>query len=491
MVAGALQFVAVGVDPNAAAQAQCAESDKLTALDATPSDWFGESVSVDGRTTLVGAYGNGCCGAAYVFRLDETGWIQEQKLKASDQDGYDVFGWAVSLSGDTGLVGALWDDCADGGSNCGAVYVYRYNGDAWVQQQKLTASDASPNDDFGYYVSLNDDTAVIGARLDDWGGGVDRGSAYVFRYSGDDWIEEQRLSALDGRAGDWFGDSVSVSGDTAVVGAYGDDCESEGFDCGSAYVFHYNGAEWVQEQKLRASDGSPNDWFGDSVSISGNAVVVGARLDECAAGGNNCGSAYVFRFNGNAWVEEQKFTASDAAPDDHFGRSVSISGNAAVVGVRSDDCADGADCGSAYVFRFDGATWVEERKLTAADAAPDDLFGHSVSVSAEIAVVTAVLDDCDGGGSNCGSAHVFDLRCVNCDSLRRFRVNCNRGRLSASVKSSLPEGTQLTLDNNGDRRNVVTINARGRAKGKWTEQAGVHTVSVVECPERFGQTDCG
>ena len=272
-----------------------------------------------------------------------------------------------------------------------------------AEEDKLTASDAAARDWFGLSVALSGDTALVGAWLDDCTAGDDCGSAYVFRFNGFFWVEEQKLTALDAAAGDWFGVSVSVSGDTALVGAFSDDCTS-GNDCGSAYIFRFNGTSWVQEHKLTASDAAGGDDFGISVSLSGDTAVVGARLDDCAAG-NDCGAAYVFRFNGTDWDQEQKLTASDAAMFDEFGWSVSVSGGTVLVGAQADDCAAGAGCGSAYVFRFNGTSWDQEQKLTAADAGAGDAFGHSVSLSGETAVVGA-LGEC-AAGRDCGSAYVF------------------------------------------------------------------------------------
>ena len=136
--------------------------------------------------------------------------------------------------------------------------------------------------------------------------------------------------------------------------------------------------ENLTHQKMIASDAAAEDFFGNSVSVSGNTVLVGSTVDNCMAG-VNCGSAYVYRLNGSSWVEEQKLTASDAAEFDEFGSAVSVSGDTAFVGARSDDCAAGDRCGSVYVFHFNGASWVEEQKLTASDAAEGDFFGFSVS----------------------------------------------------------------------------------------------------------------
>ena len=201
--------------------------------------------------------------------------------------------------------------------------------------------------------------------------------------------EQQKLTASDAAGGDEFGVSVSVSGDTAVVGARTDDCTADiGNNCGAAYVFRFNGTSWVEQQKLTASDAGEGYQFGVSVSVSGDTAMVGAEFDDCTAG-IRCGSAYVFRFNGTSWVEEQKLTASDAEADDRFGSPVAVSGDTALMGARRGFVAAGSTSGSAYVFRFNGSSWVEEQKLTASDAGQGDHFGDSVTVSGDTAVVGA------------------------------------------------------------------------------------------------------
>ncbi len=390
------------------AQCELHEEAKLIASDPEANKRLGHSVSVNGDVAIVGADDddycreNYACGSAYVYRLKGSTWVQEQKLTASDASYVDSFGLSVSISGDVAVVGAPYKSCA--GANCGAVYVYRFNGSTWVEEQKLTASDASTGDVFGFSVSVSAHVAIVGAPNDDCGGGVDCGSAYIYRFNGSTWIEEQKLTASDVGGSDRFGWSVSVDGSIVVVGARWDDCAA-GTDCGSAYIYLFNGNTWIGEQKLTASDAAQDTWFGWSVSVSDEVVVVGAPRNDCAAGAH-CGSAYVYRFNGSAWVEEQKLAASDAAPGDRFGTSVSVSGNAAVVGAYSDDCAAGIYCGSAYIYRFNGSNWVQEQKLTASDAAQEDGFGVSVFVSGNVAVVGAHHHDC-AAGINCGSAYVY------------------------------------------------------------------------------------
>ena len=374
---------------------------KLTASDADAGDEFGASVAVAGDTAVVGAFLSDAAGtnsgSAYVYRFDGTGWVEDGSLTASDTTVGDRFGASVAVAGETAVVGAPLDD--DAGGEAGAAYVFRYDGVDWVEEAKLTASDAVPQDELGWSVAVDGDTAVIGAYLRDEADAL-TGAAYVFRYDGADWAEEAKLTASDADAVDRFGRSVAISGDTAVVGASGND--DAGFSSGSAYVFRYDGAGWVEEAKLTASDAAGADLFGWSVAVDGDTVAVGALFDDADA--IDSGSAYVFYYDGARWVEEAKLTASDAAADDEFGSSVAVAGDTVAVGARSSDAA-GSNSGSAYLFRYDGAGWVEAAKLTAADAAAGDEFGTSVAVAGDTAVVGASLSD--DAGSDSGSAYVI------------------------------------------------------------------------------------
>jgi hypothetical protein len=263
-------------------------------------------------------------------------------------------------------------------------------------QQKLTASDGAPDDYFGTSVSISGDTAVIGARLDD-DNGTQSGSAYVYVRSNCVWSEQQKLTASDGAQYDQFGSSVSISGDTAVIGALAD--EDNGTISGSAYVYVRSNGVWTEQQKLTASDGEQYDYFGTSVSISGDTAVIGAYRDD--DNGSNSGSAYVYVRSNGVWSEQQKLTASDGAPDDYFGFTVSISGDTAVMGAYGDD-----DNGSAYVYVRGNGVWTQQQKLTASDGAQDDNF-WSVSISGDTAVMGAPYDN--DNGSYSGSAYVYDF----------------------------------------------------------------------------------
>ena len=373
---------------------------KTAASDGVASDWFGYSVALSGDTLVVGAEGDDSFkGAAYVFVRNWGGadnWGQVQKLTAADGAAGDAFGCAVAISGDTVVVGAFGDD-----SFKGAAYVFARNwsgADNWGQVKKLTASDGATDDRFGISVALSGDTVMVGAFLDDsW-----KGAAYVFtRNQGgvpDNWGQAKKLTASDGVADDYFGYSVALSGDTLVVGALGDDSGR-----GATYVYARNqgGADqWGQVKKLTASDGAANENFGFSVAISGDTVVVGAFRDDSGRG-----ATYVFARNQGSvpdnWGQVKKLTASDGATDDRFGISVALSGDTVVVGKFGDDSFKGA----AYVFaRNQGGAdqWGQVQKLTAADGAADDQFGSSVAIGGDIVVAGA-----DGDDSFKGAAYVY------------------------------------------------------------------------------------
>ncbi len=354
-------------------------------------------------------------GAAYILQRNEDGadnWGEVTKLTASDAQAGDQFGFSVAVSGDTTVVGASAEDA--GGTQAGAAYVFQRDqggADNWGEVKKLTASDAQAGDTFGRSVAVSGGTAIVGAHQAQASSG-NAGTAYVFqRDQGgtDNWGEVKKLTASDAQANDLFGASVAVSADIAVVGAYRED--AGGTDAGAAYVFQRNedGADnWGEVTKLTASDAQAGDWFGFSVALSGDTAVVGARRED--AGGSNAGAAYVFqRDQGGAdnWGEVKKLTASDAQASDEFGISVAVSGDTAVVGAQEEDTA-GSRAGATYTFHRDqgGAdNWGEVKKLLASDAQAGDKFGASVAVSGDTVVVGANTED--AGGSNAGAAYIF------------------------------------------------------------------------------------
>ena len=264
------------------------EQAKLSAPDGELNDYFGRSVSLASHTALVGAVNQFHAGAVYVFVRNGTTWSQQAKLTAADGDSIDLFGIAVSLHNEAALVGAPYDE--ENGNSSGSVYAFVRNAMSWTQQAKLTASDGAEGDEFGSAVSLRSATALVGAfgrdNLFD-----NAGSAYVFVRSGSAWSQLQQLTASDGAAGDKFGQAVSLNADAALLGANLDD--DGGPNAGSAYVFVRSGSTWSELQRLTAADAAAGDRFGNAVSLSGTTAVVGAYLDD-EDGDEDVGAAYVF-----------------------------------------------------------------------------------------------------------------------------------------------------------------------------------------------------
>lgn len=324
---------------------------------------------------------------------------KEARLLADDRARFDNFGESVAISGDTALIGAcgVGFDPSDNPFervNTGAVYVYVRSGTTWTQQAKFTSSDIAENDTFGCHVALDGDTALIGAGADDLTT-PDRsnaGSAYVFTRSAGVWTQQQKLVASDGAANDFFGSSVALSGDTAVVGAAFDDTPA-GNDAGSAYVFTRSAGVWTQQQKLIASDAAPDDVFGISVALSGDVVMVGAPTDFFFT----TGAVYVFTRSGSTWTEQQKLSSGESI--DNFGASVALAGDTALVGAPADSFdLKAITTGAAHVYRLSGGVWTQETKLTPIVGRPFYKFGENVALDGDTAMV---------GGRSTDSVDVF------------------------------------------------------------------------------------
>jgi hypothetical protein len=226
-----------------------------------------------------------------VFKLAGSTWTQQAKLKASDAAASDTFGWSVDVSGDTIVVGSKFDDVV--GQDSGSAYIFKFNGMAWQQEAKLVPNDGAEKDYFAWALALDGNTALIGSQEDSTGTMLRHGSAYVFTRSGITWTQTQKLMAVDKAMGDKFGHAVSIDGDTLIVGAYWDDFASglQYADYGSAYVFTKPAATWNQTLKLTEPGGGyPQDYFGNAVSVSGDALLIGVYRDS--QGFFNNGAAY-------------------------------------------------------------------------------------------------------------------------------------------------------------------------------------------------------
>ncbi|HKQ46449.1 MAG TPA: FG-GAP repeat protein [Phycisphaerae bacterium] len=396
------------------ATAQCSPQEliKLTGSDAAASDQFGYSVSISASTAVIGApfddnSGGTDAGAAYVFTGSGAVWTEQAKLTPLDAAASDQFGFSVAVSGDTAVVGAYLDNHA-GGSDAGSAYVFVRSGTTWTEQAKLIALDAQGSDWFGSTVAIDGDTIVIGAQREDPPGGTNAGAAYVFVRSGTVWTQQAKLTASDGAAQDRFGIAVAVHVDTTVIGAEADD-QGLLMDTGAAYVFVRAGTSWSEQGKLTLLNAAANTFLGISAAVDGDTALIGANRDDLV-GGADAGSAYVFTRSAGVWTQATGLSASDGAASDFFGDSVALSGNTALVGAAFDDIPAGSETGSAYVFFGAGNSWSEQDKLLASDAAATDYFGRSVALDGDIAIIGARQDD-HAAGANAGAAYVFVLNC--------------------------------------------------------------------------------
>jgi hypothetical protein len=280
-------------------------------------------------------------GSAYVFTRSGTTWTQQAKLTAGDGVANDSFGYSVALSGDTALVGDNQDDIG-ANTDQGSAYIFTRSGTTWTQQAKLTAGDGAAYDSFGFSVALSGNTALVGAYRDYIGANTNVGSAYVFVRSGTSWAQQARLTASPRAGNSYFGRSVAISGDTALVGM----CLNEFPDYNSqtsAYIFTRSGETWMQQARLTSPSAPFYDNFGCSVSLSGDTALVGAFFGE---------SAYVFNRRGTDWMQPVFLAASDGTGiyNDSFGAAVAVSDDTALVGAMRDMIGSNAVQGSAYFY---------------------------------------------------------------------------------------------------------------------------------------------
>jgi hypothetical protein len=427
---------------------------KLTVAGAA-GDAFGAAVAAYADRVLVGATGvDGVTadqGTAYVFLRTKTGWEGDGVLKSASDDRY--LGTSVALGDGVAAVGAVWTPVAghlrqgvvrtyvhgtggwaagpvltpadgDGGEEfgsnlaldgntllvsgqnrptggpvySGAVWVYVRTLSTWTQQTMLVLTEAEDRDSFGGGLALDGNTALIGAAGDDGESADDQGAAYVYTRTGSTWTQRARLTSPGGTADDHFGIAVALQGGIAAVGAHRDDVAT--LEYGSVSVFGGAGATWTPKAWLSATDDASST-FGNAVAVSGDTIIVGAAGTDVGAN-NSQGAAYAFRRYEGTWTLEARLTADDGAAGDLFGGSVAVDGSLAVIGARGDDGFRGA----AYVFTRDAAgAWSQHAKLVASDRAANDLFGAAVALDGTYAIVGAPY--ANGTLVDQGKAYVF------------------------------------------------------------------------------------
>jgi len=297
---------------------------------------FGDSVSISGDYAIVYAQDDKYSHSFFIFRREGTSWVQQAEYTYSNSQWVDYTGPSVSISRDYAIGGAL-----------SSAYIFEREGTSWAQQAELFKPDLGRYERFGNSVSISGDYAIVATR-------PLFGLVYIFKREGESWTQQAELTSLDSSTEYSFGSSVSIDGDYAVVGAEHDGGRGE--NSGAAYIYKRSGTTWSEQAKLIASDGTDGALFGNSVSIKGDYAVIGAKGDD--ENGENSGSAYIFERKGAGWVQKTKLTAWDGTTQDYFGLSVSIDGDYVIVGAPYDD-DNGANTGSVYIFKRGCASWTK------------------------------------------------------------------------------------------------------------------------------------
>lgn len=379
----------------------------IFANDGKAEDYFGYSVAADGNTVLVGAYkadidGVMDAGAAYVYTLNQNGWSQQAKLVVEPFHHEDTVGGKVALKNEMAALGAMRRD--DKGKDSGSVIIFERHLNSWKQTQILTAPDAKAGDSFGQSLSFTENHLIIGApRNDDLG--EDSGAAYIYKRYENTWRYQSKITASDGAAGDLFGISLDVDGNTIIVGADLHDEKAE--NAGAAYVYVLENKQWKQEAKLMALDGNKTDIFGVRVALSHNTALISARRDDIEGVGIDAGSVYVFERNGGEWTQKSKLTSPDGAADDRFGRAVALNKDTAIISAMNHD-SNGINTGAIYVYKKESEGWNYTSKITAKASFPNDRFGWNVALSRELVVIST--PNHDGKGMNSGAVFAQSLK---------------------------------------------------------------------------------
>ncbi|MFH1782812.1 MAG: FG-GAP-like repeat-containing protein, partial [Candidatus Omnitrophota bacterium] len=401
--------------------AEWKEVQRLLPSDGYTGQCFGNYVSISGNWAIVG----GVQGKprvktfAYIFYFDGTKWTEFQKLSASNYEDHGNLSDRVAISGNCAIVlGRRYWNAWNNETYPNSIYFFNYNGTEWVEAQRIE-EDEDDMRSFSGPISMSGDKALIGDL--------------IFKYDGTEWIKEAEFMPSDSEDDDSFAEAVSLSKDVAIVGAPWDDGNEK--NSGSAYIFRFNGTEWVEEQKLLASNEGESNYFGNSVSIAGNVAIAGS-------GPKN--TVYVFEYNGSTWVEKQKLMPSDVAEHDYFGRHISISKDRMLIGALNDDDKGNAS-GSAYIFKYNGTEWAEDAKLVPSDGDEMDFFGGAVCISGNRAIIGAWNDDEKGEGS--GSAYIFE---VPSEFSTAPVIRSIKGNQSLKTALGTSDGKVYLYDHNGN-----------------------------------------
>lgn len=519
--------------PHVSAQIQDAY---IKASNAGTGDMFGVAIDADGTTLVVGAPRESSnatgqdgdennnfaarSGAVYIFDRSGTQWSQSAYVKAPNTGVEDEFGFSVSLSGNTLLVGAPFERSSALGVNgnqldnsledAGAAYVYVRSGSDWILEAYLKASNTGFRDRFGWAVAVSGDVALVSAIWEQSGSSgvngsqddtfTDVGAVYAYVRSGTTWSQEAYLKPHNPSQSDWFGNAISLDGSTAVVGAFWEDGNSTGVngmdtgivaDSGAAYVFERSGTTWAQTAYLKASNSEAGDEFGRHVLVSGDTIVVGSLEDSLTTGVNgnqfsnaatDSGAAYVFGRSGTSWIQEAFLKPCNTHTNGRFGSALAMHGESLLVGSEGEkSIGQGPGCapnsrrltraGAAYLFQRNGSSWRQLEYLKASNTNDDHNFGSSVAITPERLLIGAFGESNPSSGINGAQEGGFAFQ---------------SGAVYSIARTPVPSvGTNFCAGNGGDQMGCTDCpcanNSHVSTRGGCQNSAGRSTLLEVSC----------
>lgn len=354
------------------------EIQRFTGSDSQTGDVFEHPMSVYGNTAVFcGKFNNAVRGAAYVYERIDGQWVEQQKITASDAAPFRFFGTAIDLDADTIVVGATNGVNANG-VNSGSVYVFEKVNGVWVETQKLSDDISGvARDGFGINVAIDGDTIAVGAHAHD-GVVTDGGLVYIYKKIDGIWVETSRFAPTDLVENARFGFNIDLENGTLVVGAPVGGFRTVLNGIGSVYIFkELPEGNWVQQAKL--TDNIDKGGFGWTTHMHGNTLVVGATGSDFVPSGSSThpGAVHVYNRSGNTWTETQVLTSSNGTMNDRFGLGLAVFGNTIVAGAHGHNTARG----EAYVFKFMNGQWSETRRLHASNEVQGTAFGEAVGIN--------------------------------------------------------------------------------------------------------------
>lgn len=470
------------------------EEQKIVASDRFLTSFFGNDIAISGDYAIIGEFGDGLdstgtnafasAGAAYIFKKDANGdWNEVKKLIANDRTDGANLGFSVHIDGDYAIVGARSDSEGLTGqatiNQAGSAYIFKKDAggtDNWGLVKKLVASDRSVQGYFGNSVHLKDDYAIVGARLeqDDAAGQNPinaAGSAYIFKKDEggtDNWGEVKKVVASDRGNIANFGYRVFITTDYAVITAPFEEKDISGqtpvLEAGAVYVLEKNAGgtdNWGEVQKIVASNRATSDWFGYSVDIFNDYMVIGAaRKNDVTNSFIKAGAAYLFQKDANGtWNEIKILEGSSADEEDYFGESVAINEDYIAIGAirEDDDMTIGGtynDAGAVYIFKKNEGgvnNWGEFQKITNSDRDDFDYFGASVCFDGNNLMVGTTRERLDANGTNdqfsAGAAYVFELGFPNSTSpiINNFDLKIYPNPVQSNLNISSEEVFQTAI----------------------------------------------